>query len=121
MTRRVVAVASLLLMAGAAAAAVIVGIQRFPSGISVLACVLPAAVAAWWGLTRRGAARVAGAIVATAFLLGAATLIVLERAVIANVLIVAAAVLSRCGAQSIRGGARRACSRRFAAASGVVL
>jgi diacylglycerol kinase family enzyme len=100
-TRRGAAVVSLLLMAAAAVAAVIVAIERFPSGISVLACVLAAVAAAWWGLTRRGAARVAGATVASAFLIGAATLIVLEGAVVSNVLIAAAAALSIVAARRV--------------------
>jgi diacylglycerol kinase family enzyme len=88
-------------MAAAAVAAVIVAVQRFPSGISVLACVLAAAVAALWGLVRHGAARVVGAIVATAFLAGAVTLIVLERAVVSNALIAAAAVFSIVAARRV--------------------
>ncbi len=81
-------------MAAATVGAVILGIERFPSGISVLACVVAAAAAAWWALTRRGSTRVAGAIVACALLVAAAALIVLEGTVLWNVLIVAAFLFS---------------------------
>ncbi len=101
LSRRVAAIASVLLMAAATVGAVIVAVERFPGGISVLACVLAAAAAAWWALTRRGSARVAGAIVAALFFLGAAALIVLEGAVVANVLIAAAAVFSLAAARRV--------------------
>lgn len=100
-SKRLAAIASLLLMAAAMAAAVIVGVQRFPSGISVLACILAALTAAWWALTHRGLARVAYAVVACALLVGSVTLIELERAVIANILIVAAALLSIAAARRV--------------------
>ena len=62
---------------------------------------MAAATAAWWALTHRGPARVAYAIVACALLVGSVTLIVLEGAVVWNVLIVAAALLSIAAARRV--------------------
>ena len=42
MNRRLAAIASLLLLAAAVVLAVIVSVQRFPSGVMVLACVVAA-------------------------------------------------------------------------------
>ena len=67
----------------------------------MLACVIAAAAVAWWALTRLGFARIVGAIVACAFLAGAVTLIVLEGSLLANVLIVAAALLSIAAARRV--------------------
>jgi diacylglycerol kinase family enzyme len=99
--RRWAAITSLLLMAAATVAAVIVGVERFPSGISVLVCVLAAATFAWWALTHRGLTRVACASLACALLIVSVTLIVLEGAVILNLLIVAAALLSIAAARRV--------------------
>ena len=100
-SRRVAAIASLLLITAATVAAIILAVERFPRGVSVLACVIAATAAGWRALTRLGFARVAGAIVACALLVGAVTLIVLQGSVIANVLILAAALLSIAAARRV--------------------
>lgn len=100
-SRRVAAIASLLLITAATVAAIILAVERFPRGVSVLACVIAATAAGWWALTRLGFARVAGAIVACALLVGAVALIVLQGSVIANVLILAAALLSIAAARRV--------------------
>jgi len=92
--RRLAAVLSLVLLAAAVVLAVVVGAQSFPRGLSVLACVLVALAAAWWALLHRGFARVVGAAVAAALLVGAVVLVVLEGRVLADALILAGLVLA---------------------------
>jgi hypothetical protein len=50
MNRRVAAITSLVLLAASVVLAVIVGVQRFPRGLTVLACIVLALWAAWWAL-----------------------------------------------------------------------
>ena len=58
--RRIAAIGALLLGFGGFGLAVVVAVQEFPRGLIALACVAVAAAAAWYGILRRGAARVAG-------------------------------------------------------------
>ncbi len=88
------AIASLLLMAASVIAAGVVAVQRFPRGVSVLACVVAAAAAAWWALTRRGPARAVALAGAGVLLAGAVALVVIERGVLEDALILAAFLLS---------------------------
>jgi diacylglycerol kinase family enzyme len=92
--RRLAAIASLLLMAASVVLAVVVAVQRFPRGLSVLACVVFALVAAWWALVHRGAARLIGAAVTAVLLIGAVVLVALEGRVLQDVLILAGLGLS---------------------------
>jgi diacylglycerol kinase family enzyme len=92
--RQLAAVLSLVLLATAVVLAVVVGAQSFPRGLSVLACVLVALAAAWWALLHRGFARVVGAAVAAALLVGAVVLVVLEGRVLEDALILAGLVLA---------------------------
>ena len=94
MNRRLAAIASLLLFVAAVVLAVIVGVERFPGGLTVLACVVVALLAAWWALLHRGAARLLGAAVAGVLLVGAVVLVVLEAKVLENALILVGLVLS---------------------------
>jgi diacylglycerol kinase family enzyme len=73
--RRVAAVVALLVGAATAVLAVVVAVSQFPRGLAVLACVVIAAVAAWYGVLRRGIARVAGLAVAAAALAGVVVLV----------------------------------------------
>jgi diacylglycerol kinase family enzyme len=93
-SRRLAAIASLLLMAASIIAAGVVAVERFPRGVSVLACVVAAAAAAWWALTRRGRARAGALAGAGALLAGAVALVVIERGVLEDALILAAFLLS---------------------------
>jgi diacylglycerol kinase family enzyme len=94
MNRRLAAIVSLLLLAGSVVLAVIVGVQRFPRGLTVLACVVVALAAAWWALIHRGPARLVGAAGAAVLLVGAVVLVVVEGRVAEDVLILAGLVLS---------------------------
>jgi Diacylglycerol kinase catalytic domain len=91
-TRQVRAVLSLVLLVASTALAVILAVEHFRRGLSVLACVVLAVAAAWWALVRRGWARVAGAAVAVALLIGAVVLVVLQGGVVGNALVLAGLV-----------------------------
>jgi diacylglycerol kinase family enzyme len=88
------AIVSLVLFVASVVLAVVVGVQGFPRGLSVLACVAVAVVAAWWALVRRGAARVVGAATAGVFLVGAVVLVVLEGRVLEDALTLAGLLVS---------------------------
>jgi diacylglycerol kinase family enzyme len=94
LNRRLAAVGSLVLFVAAVVLAVVVAVQRFPRGLSVLACVVVALAAAWWALVHRGFARVVGAVVAVVFLVGAVVLVVVEGWVLEDALILAGLVVS---------------------------
>ena len=94
MNRRLAAVASFLLLATSVVLAVVVGVQRFPRGLSVLACLVAALGAAWWALTHRGAARAAGVTGAGVLLAGAVVLVATEARVLQDALILASFLLS---------------------------
>jgi len=99
--RRLAAIASLVLLAASVALAVVVGVQRFPRGLSVLACLVVALLAAWWALVHRGAARYAAAAGAGVLLVGAVVLVALEGAVLQDVLILVGIVLSLAAARTV--------------------
>ena len=94
LTRRLAALVSLVFLAASVVLAVVVAVQRFPRGLSVLACVLVAVAAAWWALVRRGFARVVGVVVAAVLLVGAVVLVVVEGWVLEDALILAGLVVS---------------------------
>ncbi|MGO9975622.1 MAG: diacylglycerol/lipid kinase family protein [Solirubrobacteraceae bacterium] len=94
MNRRLTATAALLLMGASVVLAVVLAVQAFPRGLSVLACILLAVGAAWWGLLRRNAARLLGFGVAALLLAGAVVIVVLEGRPIEDSLIIAGVLLS---------------------------
>ena len=93
-SRRLAAIVSLVLLAASVVLAVVVGVQRFPRGLTVLACVVLALLTAWWALVHRGAAGFAAAAGAGVLFVGAVVLVVLEGRVLEDVLIIATFVLS---------------------------
>ena len=101
LSRRLAAILSLVLLAASVVFAVVVGVQRFPRGLSVLACVAVALVAAWWAFVHRGAVRVVGAAAAGVLVAGAVVLVVLEGRVWEDVLILAGLVLSVAAARRV--------------------
>src|SRR3954463_12590903 len=74
--RRMAAVVALVVGAATAVLAVAVAVSQFPRGLGVLACVVIAAAAAWFGVLRRGILRVVGLGVAALALAGVVVLIV---------------------------------------------
>ena len=99
--RRLAAITSLVLLAASVVLAVVVGVQRFPRGLTVLACVVLALLAAWWALVHRGAARFAAAAGAGVLLVGAVVLVVLEGRVLEDALILAGILLSLAAARRV--------------------
>jgi Uncharacterized protein conserved in bacteria (DUF2252) len=91
--RRTAAIGALLLGFGGLGLAVVVAVQEFPRGLIALACVALAAAAGWYGVLRRGPARVAGLSVG-ALGLGAAILLLISDRLLEELIVVAALVLS---------------------------
>jgi hypothetical protein len=100
--RRAAAIGALLLGFGGFGLAVVVAVQEFPRGLIALACITLAAAAAWYGVLRRGAVRVAGLSVG-ALGLGAAILLLVGDRLLEEVLIVAALALSCAAARAAFG------------------
>ncbi len=76
MRRRLAAIVALVVGVATVALAVAVSISEFPRGLGLLACVVVAGAAAWYGVLRRGALRVAGLTVAGVALAVAVALLV---------------------------------------------
>jgi diacylglycerol kinase family enzyme len=74
-TQRIAAAVALVSGVATVLLAVTVAIVRFPSGLGVLACVVVAVVAAWFGVVRRGTPRIVGIAVAVLALLGVVALL----------------------------------------------
>jgi diacylglycerol kinase family enzyme len=101
MTRRLAAVAALALLSASVILALVVAVQGFPRGVSVTVCLLLAVAAAWWGVVRRGAARVVGIGSSLLLLAGSVVLVVLEGRLLEDVLILAGLALSLVAARTV--------------------
>src|SRR3954453_5104356 len=75
MSRRLAATVALLVGAATGVPGVAVSVSLFPRGLGLLSCVVIAGAAAWYGVLRRGIARVAGLTVAGLALVGALGLV----------------------------------------------
>src|SRR4051794_7886303 len=93
-TRRLLAAAALLLLAAALGIAVVLTVERFPRGLTVLACLVLACLVAWWAALREGSMRAAGLAVAAALVAGAVVFVIVEGHVLADLAIVAALMAS---------------------------
>ena len=92
--RRPWSMAALVLGLGAIVLTVVVGVSRFPRGLTVLACVVLAAAAAWYGVRRRGAARSIGLALTGLALAGAVALLVFEGPALQDAIVLAAFVVA---------------------------
>ena len=88
--RRLMAGTTLLLLLAAIAVAVVLAVQHFPRGLSVLLCAFLAALAAWYAVRRRGAARIVFAGASGLLLAGAVALIVVEGKALLTLLVLVA-------------------------------
>jgi diacylglycerol kinase family enzyme len=88
--RRLWAAAALVCAVAAVALAVAVAVNHFPRGLTVLACLVLAVGAAWWGVCRRGAARAIGVGLAGVLVAGAIVLVVVENSLLEDLLVFAA-------------------------------
>lgn len=87
--RRLWSAAALILIFGAFGLAIAIAVSHFPNGLTVLACGVLAVSAAWYGLRRRGAARILGTGAAVLLLCGAVVLVIVEGRLIADLLVLA--------------------------------
>jgi hypothetical protein len=101
-SRRLAAIAALVLGAAGFGLAVVVAVQEFPRGLIALACVMLAVAATWYGVLRRSVARVAGLSIGVLGLFAAILLLIGHR-LLEEVLIVAALVLSGACARAAFG------------------
>ena len=79
--RQLAAAGALLLLFAALTLALIVAVQEFPKGLVVLGLVLVAGLVGWYGVLRRGAARVAGLSLGAVALAAALLLLLNDRAI----------------------------------------
>ena len=100
MKRRLFALVALVLGAATIALAVAVAVSEFPRGLAVLGCVVLAGAAAWYGVLRRGFARVAGLTVAGVALAGAVALIVVGGGRFVDLLVLAGFLVSLAAARA---------------------
>ena len=89
MKRRLLALLALVVGVGTVVLAVVVAVGEFPRGLVVLGCVVLAGAAAWYGVLRRGFARVAGLVVAGVALAGAVALVVVGGGRFVDLLVLA--------------------------------
>ena len=87
--RRLWAAGALLFALLAIGLAVAVAVAHFPKGLSVLVCLVLAACAAWYGVRRRGTARMIGIGAAALLLCGAIVLVIIEGRVLEDLLVIA--------------------------------
>ncbi len=92
--KRFSAIAALLLLAASVVLAIVLAVQRFPRGLTVLACVVVALFAALWALVHRGVARAAAAVLAGLLLAGAVAFAVTQGWVLQDLLVLALFLLS---------------------------
>jgi diacylglycerol kinase family enzyme len=87
--RRLSAMVALAVGTATIALAVALAMSQFPRGLGLLACVGIAGLTAWYGVLRRGAARLAGLSCAGLALAAAVTLVVTGGPLLAELLVVA--------------------------------
>ena len=100
MRRRPAAVVALVAGAATIALALAVAVSEFPRGLVLLGCVAVACAAGWYGLLRRGIARVAGLGLAGLALAGAVVVVVAGGAPLVDLLVVAGLVVSLAAARA---------------------
>ncbi len=100
MSRRLAAILALVLGAATLVLALAVAVTEFPRGLAILACVVLAAACAWYGVLRRGFARVAGLAVAGVALAGAVALVAVGGGRFVDLLVVAGLLASLAAARA---------------------
>jgi diacylglycerol kinase family enzyme len=98
--RRIAALVALLVAPATLALAVVVVVEEFPRGLIVLACVCLAVVAGWYGLVRRGLARVLGLSLAALAVAGASVVLLAGDHLVEEILIVAGVLLTVAAARA---------------------
>ncbi len=103
MKRRLTAVIALVAIVATIALAVAVAVTEFPRGLGLLACVVVAGAAAWYGVLRRGPARVAGLAVAALALAGAVALLVADDSSLDELLVVVGLLIALAASRAAVG------------------
>ena len=98
-SRRLLAATALVVGAATIVLAVVVAVAEFPRGVGLLGCVLIAGVSAWYGVLRRGPARVAGLTVAVLAVAGAMGIVVVGGAPFVDLLVVAGLLVALAAAR----------------------
>ena len=119
--QRLAAIVALVVGAATVVLAIAVAVSEFPRGLGLLGCVVVAGAAAWYGVLRRGVARVAGLTVAALALAGAVALLVVGGPLLAELLVVAGLLVSLAAARAAAQRARGAAGRVGAAPAGALL
>ena len=101
--RQLAALVALVVGTATVVLALVVAVSEFPRGLFLLGCVVLAAAAAWYGVLRRGAARVAGLTVAALALAGAVALLVGGGAPFVDLLVVAGLLVTLAAARATLG------------------
>ena len=98
--RQLAAIVALVAGAATIVLAIAVAVSEFPRGLVLLGCVVVAAAAAWYGVLRRGAARVAGLTIAALALAGALVVLIANGAPFVDLLVVAGLLVSLAAARA---------------------
>ena len=100
MSRRLAALAALVVGAATIVLAVAVAVSEFPRGLVLLGCVVVAAAAAWYGVLRRGTSRIAGLTVAALALAGAVGLLIAGGTRFADLLVIVGLLVTLAAARA---------------------
>jgi diacylglycerol kinase family enzyme len=92
--RQLAAIGALVLGAASTVLAFVVAIEAFPAGLTVLLCALVAVAGAFWGLVRKGAARLVGLALAAAALAGGVGIALFGGYLVGSVLVLAGVALA---------------------------
>jgi diacylglycerol kinase family enzyme len=87
--RRASALLSLVLAAAAVVLSVVVFAVGFPRGLTALALIVVSALAAWYGVRRRGTLRILGVLVSVACLAAVVVVVIAEGNPVANIIVIA--------------------------------
>ena len=100
MSRRLAATVALVVGTATLVLAIAVAVSEFPRGLGLLGCVVVAGASAWYGVLRRGVARVAGLTIAALALAGALVLLIAGGAPFVDLLVVAGLLVSLAAARA---------------------
>ena len=98
--RRLAAIVALVVGTATVVLAVVLAVTEFPRGLGLLACVVIAGAAAWFGALRRGTERVVGLAIAGLALVVAVVVVVTGGSLVASVLVIAGLLLSLAAARA---------------------
>ena len=100
MRRRLAATVALVVGTATLVLAIAVAVSEFPRGLGLLGCVVVAGASAWYGVLRRGVARVAGLTIAALAFAGALVLLIAGGAPFVDLLVVAGLLVSLAAARA---------------------